>query len=139
MDRQFIVAAIDGDRDHARFTKEGMEGAKRKNPDRPVSMMSLSARQGVDNAELQGLCYKRFRADITLECEKMPEKGTIIGSENVQFKILPEGKTCWPECELFQQNLPCPLREGVRYAAVEVPGNLQIGDILNHIREHEAD
>ncbi len=130
MDEQFIVAAIDGNRDRARFTKEGMEGVQRKNPDRPVSMMSLAARQGVDHAELRGLCYERFRSDITLECAQMPEKGTIIGNEKVQFRILPEGKTCWPECELFQQNLPCPLRDGVRYAAVGIPGEVQVSDNL---------
>jgi hypothetical protein len=116
-----------------------MEGAKRKNPDRPVSLMSLSARKGVDQAERQGLCYKRFRADITLDCYQMPEKDSIIGNKKVQFKILPEGKTCWPECELFQQNLPCPLRDGVRYAAVEVSGKLHIGDNLKVMRKAKAD
>jgi len=128
------VAAIDDDRECARFNNEGMEGVKRKNPNRPVSLMSLAARQGVDEAELRGLCYERFRADITLECEHMPEKGTIIGNEDVQFNILPEGKTCWPECDLFQQNLPCPLRKGVRYAAVEVSGELRLGDSFEVIK-----
>ena len=138
MDKQFKLAVIDGGKNCAKFTKEGMEGVERKNPDRPVSLISLNARQNVDQAELRGLCFKKFTADITLDCSQMPEKGTIIGNEDVQFKILPEGKTCWPECELFQKDLPCPLRDGVRYASVEVPGELNLGDSLKVITKDRA-
>ncbi len=124
----YTVAALGTHEKCAQFTPEGMEGAKRKNPDRPVSMMSLSARQGVDSAELRGLCYERFQADITIECDQMPKKGSIIQTNNLALGILQEGKTCWPECKLFQENLPCPLLDGVRYAWVETPGELCLGD-----------
>jgi hypothetical protein len=133
MENIFTVAALDGDRDCARFTEEGMEGVVRKNPNRPVSLMSLASRQGVDQAELRGLCYARFTADITLDCAQMPDKGTIIGNDTLQLGILPEGKQCWPECTLFQDQLPCPLIDGVRYAWVEAPGTLCRGDHLRVI------
>ncbi len=120
----YRVAELSDHKDCARFTEEGMEGVKRKNPDLPVSLMSLSARQAVDQAELRGLCYERFRADITIECEKMPARGAIIKANNLTLRIMPQGKRCWPECELFQEGLPCPLRDGVRYAWVETPGTL---------------
>lgn len=129
----FTVAALGNHENCARFTPEGMEGAKRKNPDRPVSMMSLSARQSVDTAELRGLCYNRFQADITIKCEQMPEKGAIIKASELALGILQEGKTCWPECHLFQNNLPCPLRDGVRYARVETPGKLCLGEIFESV------
>ena len=70
MDEKMIIAAFDGDKKCARFTKEGMEGVQRKNPNRPVSLMSLEARQSVDKAELRGLCYKKFTADITYDLRK---------------------------------------------------------------------
>lgn len=126
----YTVAALGNHQECAQFNPDGMEGAKRKNPDRPVSMMSLSARQGVDSAELRGLCYERFQADITIECEQMPEKGSIIKANELALEILQEGKTCWPECELFQKDLPCPLRDGVRYARVEAPGKLCLDEIF---------
>jgi hypothetical protein len=44
------------------------------------------------------------------------------------LEILPEGKTCWPECELYQEGAPCPLRDGVRYAKVKAAGKLCIGE-----------
>ena len=122
----------------ARFNEDGMEGAQRKKADRPVSLLSLSARQEVNAAELRGLCFKRFVADITLECEQMPEKGAIIKADEVSLGILQEGKTCWPECQLFQENLPCPLREGVRYASVEEPGDLCLGEVFQVVEPPNA-
>ncbi|MBW6467436.1 MAG: hypothetical protein K0B06_13090 [Brevefilum sp.] len=133
MEISFTVAALDGDRDCAQFTEAGMVGVERKNPKRPVSLMTLAARQGVDQAELRGLCYARFTADITLDCDQLPDTGTIIGTDDLQLGILPERKRCWPECELFQNKLPCPLIEGVRYAWVEAPGGLCLGDQLEDV------
>lgn len=130
MEKFFTVAALHENRDCAWFTQEGMEGVERKNPNRPVSLMTLAARQAVDGAELRGLCYTRFSADITLECDDLPEKGTVIGNNALQLGILAEGKRCWPECFLLQNELPCPLIDGVRYAWVEVPGRLCRGDDL---------
>ena len=127
---KWIVAALAENRSQAQFSETGMEGIERKNPKRPVSLMTLAARQGVDQAELRGLCYARFTADITLDCDQMPDQGTIIGTDDLQFGILPERKRCWPECSLFQNKLPCPLIDGVRYAWVEAPGLLCRGDQL---------
>ena len=107
-----------------------MEGGIRKNPNRPVSLISLSVRQAVDQAVLRGLCFKKFKADITLDCEQMPATGIILGSGDLKLGILPERKRCWPNCVLLEKNLPCPLIEGVRYAWVEAPGSLCIGDNL---------
>jgi hypothetical protein len=130
---EYKVAELSGHRDCARFTEEGMEGVKRKNPDIPVSLMSISARQAVDQAELRGLCYERFRADITIECDEMPAKGAIIQAKELTLRIMPQGKRCWPECKLFQEKLPCPLREGVRYAQVDKTGDLCKGEVFREM------
>lgn len=124
----FTVAALHGNKKCTFITKDGVEGAKHNNPDRPVSLISLDARQKVDQAQRRGLCYRRFTADITLDCTEMPAKGSQLSSGDLVLRILPEGKTCFPECELVQENLPCPLREGVRFASVELPGRLCLGD-----------
>lgn len=126
----WTVAALGENKSQAQFSETGMEGVQRKNPNRPVSLMSLASRQAVDQAELRGLCYARFTADIILDGEHMPDKGAIIGNDALQLGILPEGKQCWPECVLFQNKLPCPLIDGVRYAWVEKPGRLCRGDEL---------
>ena len=130
MTTEYKVVALHEHTDCAHFTQEGMEGGIRKDPNRPVSMISLSARQEVDQAMLQGLCYKKFKADITLVCEQMPETNTILASGSLKLGILPERKRCWPECVLLEENLPCPLIDGVRYAWVETPGKLCKGDQL---------
>lgn len=130
---QYLIAAIHENQGCARITKEGLEGANRKSPDRPVSLMSLDARQQVDAAVRRGLCYRRFTADITLDCQQMPPTDARLTCGELTLVILPERKKCWPDCELWQENLPCPLREGVRYARVETPGMLCRGQVLSEI------
>lgn len=133
MKTNYKVTALYENKDCAEFSQEGMEGGIRKDPNRPVSMISLSAREAVDQAVLQGLCYKKFKADITLECEDMPETDTILECGNLKLGILPERKRCWPECVLLEKDLPCPLIDGVRYARVESPGKICLGDELKII------
>jgi len=127
---EYKVVALHNNKDCAQFSQEGMEDGIRKNPNRPVSMISLEASLAVDQAELRGICYKKFTADITLECKQMPETDTILGFGGLKLGILPERKRCWPECILLEKNLPCPLIDGVRYAWVESPGRLCLSDIL---------
>ena len=122
----FIVASLHGNQKSALFTQEGMAGVQRKNPDLPVSLMSLTARKSVDRARERGLCFVRFTADITLNCEQMPATGTLLKCGDLVLEILPERKTCWPECVLVQNERPCPLKDGVRFARVVVPGALHL-------------
>ncbi len=126
----FTVAALHEHRDCAQFTTEGLAGANRQTPDRPVSLMSLDARREVDQAVARGLCYRRFKADITLVCDQMPPTDARLKSGDLILVILQERKKCWPECELWQDHQPCPLIEGVRYARVESPGSLCLNDHL---------
>jgi len=109
----------------------GIAGSELKSVARSLSLISLAARQAVDAAELHGLCHRRFQADITLDCIAMPPKGAQLACGELVLEILPEGKRCYPECVLVQSDLPCPLREGVRFANVIHPGPLCQGDILD--------
>ena len=136
---KYQIAAIHEHEDCAQITKEGLEGANRKSPDRPISLLSLDARQQVDSAVQRGLCYKRFTADITLDCENMPPTGAYLKCGELVLVILPERKKCWPECELWQEKRPCPLREGVRYARVESPGKICLGYDLTLLTSHDSE
>ena len=135
MKNKYKVIALHVNKDCAHFTQEGMEGGIRKDPNRPVSLISLSARQAVDQAVVRGLCYKKFKADITLACEQMPGTGTILSSGDIKLGILPERKRCWPDCILSERHLPCPLIDDVRYARVVSPGKLCLGDELMILRK----
>lgn len=135
MKTKYKVTALHENKDCAEFTQEGMEDGIRKDPNRPVSLISLSAREAVDKAVLRGLCYKKFKADITLECDQMPETDAILVSGELKLGILPERKRCWPECVLLDKDLPCPLIDGVRYAWVESPGKICLWDILDSVEK----
>ena len=128
MSPEYKVIALNQNKDCAHFSEEGMEGVQHKNPNRPVSLISLAAHQAVDEAVLRGLCFTKFSADITLECDKMPNTNAILDFGTLKLGILPERKRCWPECVLLERKLPCPLIGGVRYAWVEAPGMLCLND-----------
>ena len=129
----FRVALIHGNKTYAQVDLDGLRGVIRKNPKRPISLISLTARQEVDQATLRGLCFKKFNADLTLDCQKLPGKGAQIATDQVQLVILPESKQCFAECILIQKKLPCPLRDGVRYASVASPGMICLGDLFTLI------
>jgi len=130
MKTNYKVVALHEQTDCAQFTQEGMEDGIRKNPNRPVSLISLDARQAVDQAVMRGLCYKKFKADITIECKQMPDTDAALVFGELKLVILSERKRCWPDCTLLEKNLPCPLIDGVRYARVDSPGKLCLGDNL---------
>lgn len=130
MDNIYTVAFFHQNTPCVTILPAGIAGGELTSAERPLSLISLSARQAVDAAELRGLCYQRFRADVTLDCAAMPPKGAQLACGELVLEILPEGKTCWPECILLQDSLPCPLIDGVRFASVVHPGQLSQGDVL---------
>ena len=130
MEDTYTIAYFHQNTSCVEVLSSGVAGAELTTAERPLSLISLSARHEVDTAELRGLCYQRFRADITLDCAAMPPKGAHLTCGELVLHILPEGKTCWPECILLEKDLPCPLIEGVRFASVVHPGSLCQGDVL---------
>jgi len=139
LDQEYKIVELLNHEDCADFTKEGMVGVVRKNPNRPVSMISLQARQAVDQATERGLCFKKFVADITVDCPEMPPSGVLLKSGDLVLGILPERKRCWPECELLEKKLPCPLIDGVRYAWVDTTGSLCLGDVFQIVETNKED
>ena len=131
MDSTYPIAYFQGGQPCVNILTSGVEGSELTSADRSLSLISLPARQAVDVAKLRGLCYRRFQADITLDCETMPPKGARLTCGNLVLQVLPEGKRCFPECVLVQNDLPCPLCDGVRFASVESPGPLCQGDRLS--------
>lgn len=130
MENTFTVAFFHQNTPCVNILPSGVEDAQLTSAERPLSLISLSARRAVDSAELRGLCYRRFQADLTLDCDPMPPKGERLACGELVLQILPEGKQCFLECVLLQQNLPCPLIDGVRFASVVQPGQLCQGDAL---------
>lgn len=130
MEQTYPVAHFQLDQPCVNILTSGVAGSPLTSATRPLSLMSLPARQAVDSAVLRGLCYQRFRADITLDCPEMPPTGARLASADLLLHILPERKQCFPECILLEKELSCPLVDGVRFASVEAPGRLCRGDVL---------
>jgi hypothetical protein len=131
MDNTYTVASFHQNTPCVEILTSGVADAELTTAERPLSLISYAARQAVDAAVLRGLCYRRFQADITLDCATMPPKGAQLACGQLALQILPDGKNCFPECILVQDSLPCPLIDGVRFASVIQPGQLCQGDVLS--------
>lgn len=135
MDNTYTVAYFQTNQPCVNILTSGVDGSELKSADRALSLISLSARQAVDAAVVRGLCYRRFKADITLNSAKMPPKEVCLACGALIVEILSEGKQCFPECILLQDGLPCPLIDGVRFARVVQPGQLCQGDALTVVED----
>lgn len=130
MNQSYCIAFFQKQTPCIHILAEGVEGGELKTAERPLSMISQAARQAVDQAERRGLCYQRFQADITLAGAFMPPNESRLQCGDLVLYILPEGKRCFQECTLVINDLPCPLRDEVRFARVEHPGRLCQDDLL---------
>lgn len=67
-------------------------------------------------APKDGLCLKRFRADLTVEGLLMRKKGDVIEIGGNRYELLKMGKRCFEECELLRrEGKKCPLADGVAF------------------------
>lgn len=113
--------------------KEGLgilENKKPKNGDRQVAIFSQEGRLAIENLEIHGLCSKRFHENVTIKDLHIQDiqVGSILKIGESILEVTEVGKRCFPECNLFQDQSPCPLTQGVIYAKVQKGGSIQVGD-----------
>lgn len=113
--------------------KEGLgiiDNKKPKNKDREIAIFSQEGRFAIENLETHGLCSKRFHENITIKDLHIQDiqVGSILKIGESILEITEVGKRCFPECNLFQDQSPCPLTQGVIYGRVQKGGSIQVGD-----------
>lgn len=63
-----------------------------------------------------GLCLKKFKADIIVDNLCTLPEGSVICSKGESYIITKKGKRCFEECELLKRTgRPCPLASGVAF------------------------
>ncbi|HSH36640.1 MOSC domain-containing protein [Schnuerera sp.] len=98
--------------------------------DRQVSIATERARKYIEGEGAKGICGKRFYENITIEglnIEKFFIGQKVIIGETIQ-EITHIGKRCFPECNLFILNDPCPLSKEVLFTRVLKNGIVKAGD-----------
>lgn len=96
---------------------------------RQLSLMTKIVARQLDQVRDQGLCTKRFKANIIISDvdKSFLQVGAVIVINGAQLEITEMGKTCFG-CHLSENNLFCPLVDDVVFAAVCEEGVIQQGD-----------
>ena len=108
----------------------GINGdAHGKKGSRQLSLMTASTAEKLEQVREQGLCTKRFKANMIISDvdKSLLQIGAGIAINEAQLEITEMGKTCFG-CQLSEKNLYCPLVEDVIFAAVSEGGIIQKGD-----------
>ena len=110
------------------------EGLATKN-DRQISLFSLENREWIDNAPEKGLCFHRFKENITtqgLALENL-KAGARLKAGTALLEISGESKRCHEECVFLVKGETCRLSGQNLFAKVVESGVLQIGDNIENI------
>ena len=82
--------------------------------------------------DIQGLCFKRFKANIT--AENMDLSGCKAGQKldigTAQLVFSCENKECFDECVRVQGKMECLLRTHAKYLKVLKSGTINTDDII---------
>jgi MOSC domain-containing protein YiiM len=115
----------------------GMEGdyhaESPANGERQISLFSEEARQWMAAQTQPGLCFRRFRENITTSGVRMEDlkPGTRLRAGEAVLEIAEESKHCHEECALFTGGTLCRLSGQSCFAKVIESGTIRVGDEIS--------
>ena len=105
----------------------GLEGdCHARGGERQLSLR-LTERNSGEAAE-KGLCFSRFKENITIQGLKSVEPGTRYTAGEAILEISGETKHCYGECALFRAGERCSLAGLSLFAKVLKSGTVRVGD-----------
>lgn len=121
-----------GDRieqDSALLIKDkGIDGDKNaKGGQKQISLLPSSVRRMISDNDIDGLCIKRYRENITYSGENLI-KGKTYKIGHAKIIISQINKVCFPECRNIIDNLNCPLVENAIFAKIIKTGGVSVND-----------
>ena len=112
----------------------GLEGDfHAKGGERQISLLFTENREELAELKDKGLCFLRFRENITVkrgaavEDGAPIETGMRIEAGEALLEITGETKHCYEECVLFRAGKPCPLAGKSLFAKVLKSGVIRVG------------
>jgi len=113
----------------------GLEGDRHaKGGERQVSVLLSEYRAQISNQTEQGLCFSRFKENISIHsldpASIKPGIRLEAGESGQQavLEITGETKHCHEECALYEAGKPCPLAGQNLFAKVLKSGVIRVGD-----------
>jgi MOSC domain-containing protein YiiM len=114
----------------------GLDGDFHAGPgDRQLCILPMELRAWIDGKNGQGLCFPRFRENISIEgiapADLAPGRRLALGGAVVE--ISGSAKHCHEECPLYQAGAPCLLAGAALFAKVLQGGPVRVGDLTKFI------
>gem|GEM_PF-712371 len=107
---------------------------------RSVSFLFAESREQMDSSEIKGLCFHRYRENITLritdsysQCDttSMFKPGARLEVGEAVLEITDETKRCHDECVLHRAGEQCPLAGRNLFVKVLKGGLVRVGEFLS--------
>ena len=106
---------------------------------RSVSILFAESRELMENSEIKGLCFHRYKENLTLRCmaeyqqneTSMLKPGVRLEAGEAILEITSETKRCHEECVLHRAGERCPLAGRNFFARVLRGGFVRVGDFLH--------
>ena len=112
----------------------GLEGDRfAKGGDKQLTMIDDVCEGWLSAQETEGLCFKRYKANITAEnCDLSAFKvGQKLKIGTAVLEISPQNKECFAECVRVQNKMECLLRAHAKYLKVAQSGIISVDDKIN--------
>lgn len=101
-----------------------------KGGDQQISIISEEGRATLEILKEHGLCSKRFQENITIDnlVINKYKVGDMLKLGVTMLQITKTEKKCFSDCNLYKNNKPCILTEGILYCKVILSGEIHLMD-----------
>ena len=106
-----------------------------KGGEKQLTMMDKSCEEWLCGQEMQGLCFKRFKANITVEDFDLSilKTGEKLLCGEAVLEISAQNKECFEECTRVQNEMDCMLRKHAKYLKVSKSGAIRTDNEITKI------
>ena len=97
--------------------------------ERQISLLTLKEKEWMQNQEVKGFCFKKYKENILLDGISLSEckKGDLIKCGDTVLELTSSIKSCHPElCSLVNEG-KCILAGSSRFAKVNCGGTIGVG------------
>lgn len=112
----------------------GLQGDRyAKGGEKQLTIIDQDTVQWLKNQSEDGLCFKKFKANITVENldVSLLKSDDVLTSGDAEFTVSTAAKECYKECSLIQKSIYCPLRKHAKYLRVSQGGTIKTGDEIS--------
>ena len=109
----------------------GLKGDRfAKGGEKQLTMIDDICESWLCNQDVQGLCFKRYKANITVENFDLStlKAGEKLLCGDAVLEISQESKDCFEECTRVQNKMDCMLKKHAKYLKVAKSGKICTDD-----------